>query len=57
MDSRDQLIDVVVQDIIFEPSQTSFKQMGLVMVLKSENEPKMKFYSFDQREDSIERVL
>jgi hypothetical protein len=54
---RDRLYDVVVQDVVFEPMSLPFKQMNLAMVLNSENEPKVKFSSFNPREDSIERIL
>lgn len=37
MDTRDQLVDIVVQDIIFEPSTTPFKQMSLAVVSNSES--------------------
>ena len=57
VDGRDQLIDMVVQDVTFQPAQTPFKQMGLAVVMNSDNEPKMSFHSFDPRQDSIERVL
>jgi len=53
MDSRDQLVDIVVQDIIFEPSTTPFKQMALAIVSNHDNEPKLNFHKFDPRQDSI----
>jgi hypothetical protein len=57
MDSRDQLVDVVVQDLVFEPSVTPFKQIGLAVITNSDNEPKLNFHKFDPKQDSIERVL
>ena len=37
MDNKDQLVDVVVQDIAFEPSVAPFKQMNLAVTVNIEN--------------------
>lgn len=55
--NRDQLVDIVVQDIAFEPNKTPFKQVGLAIVNNNDNEPKLAFHKFNPNEDSIERVF
>ena len=35
IDGRDQMIDMVIQDVIFEPSQAPLKQIGLAIVMNN----------------------
>ena len=54
---KDRLHDFLVNDVTFDPIIAPFKTFNLVMVSDSENEPRLNFYPFNVKSDSIERIF
>jgi hypothetical protein len=50
---RDNLHDIVVTDITLQPLVAPFKSMALATLINQDNEPKIKFFVFDPKQDSI----
>lgn len=55
--SHDKLHDIIVADVVFEPTNGPFKQVNLALVSDAEEEPNIKFLEHCPNEDNIERIL